>query len=116
MYGKARHLLLSQGSIDDVFEGDGSGRLRYLRDYFYKEYTNAKLAEERAKETKKKGVSSWFNCGGTEEKQPHTGVTNPSVIGKGSLLIRLSTIQGPVEGPGGHGVSIRLVPGCSPTL
>lgn len=92
---RARHLLLSQGSIEDVFAAGGC--LRSVEQYFNLELAS-EIAERCKKEKERVGTfGGLFPCMGTKLRK--------SPVGRGTnfeetVVVRLGTIRGSSEAPG----------------
>lgn len=109
--GSTRHLLLSQGSIDDVFESHNNlGRLQYLRPFFAKG-TNEQVAAPEATrperhvdpELESAGVRGIFGCTKSATKvktassAPKRRKTDPTTFEEGTVVVRLSVVGSPPE-------------------
>lgn len=117
---RVRHLLLSQGSIDDVFADDSTGKLSFLKKYFEpprpaKAPASGKPSSSDAE--KPRGMSSIFSCKSTKSKEPrskdtdthkgkgdHEGTKSSSSdlrdLEPGAVLVRLTNIKGTPEKEG----------------
>ncbi|ORC88260.1 uncharacterized protein TM35_000171320 [Trypanosoma theileri] len=112
---KARHLLLSQGSIDDVFAPGGLGKLQYLAPFFLPQ--TAAMSAKKSKVNV--GCGGFFtSCGrpntarqtnsntaidksssGIKKKKKGEGKDNDEDKDAGADIVRIATLRAPPEQP-----------------
>ncbi|ESL06855.1 hypothetical protein TRSC58_05464 [Trypanosoma rangeli SC58] len=88
----ARHLLLSQGSIDDVFASGGAGKLEFLSPFFL----SGGNPLDRHLGKAQPGCGNLFVCS-TPPKVRRSGGAGPA--SSKSVVVRIATIRAPRENP-----------------
>lgn len=102
LYGQTRHLLLSQGSIDDVFAGDGSGQLSFLRGFFVSAAPPADHKQHGRRSATTTGLFSRLcscaastKCKGNDDSSTISCATGRSYLEleNGAVLVRLTAMR-----------------------
>ncbi|KAH9578910.1 hypothetical protein LSM04_007588 [Trypanosoma melophagium] len=111
----ARHLLLSQGSIDDVFAPGGFGKLAYLEPFFLEQTEkmvskNAKVAVgcddffslcARPSAVRQRNSHNGFdkNSSGSKKKKKREFEESEEDTDAGAAIVRIATLRAPPERP-----------------